>query len=56
MAMGNIDAWILRTANQSIGHLLGITFTDSLEITAPAIILGGMIAAWIVFHPRRTRY
>jgi len=54
--MGNIDAWILRMANQSIGKALGIVFTDSLEITAPVIIIGGLIVAVIVFRPRRTRY
>ena len=56
MAMGNIEGWILKMANQSVGHWIGWNFTNLAEIGVPFIILGGMIVAWMIFRPRPPKY
>jgi hypothetical protein len=56
MAMGNVEGWILKMANQSVGRWIGWNFTNLAEIGVPFIILGGMIAAWMVFRPRPPKY
>jgi hypothetical protein len=56
MAMGNVEGWILKMANQSVGRWIGWNFTNLAEIGVPVIILGGMIVAWIVFRPRPPKY
>jgi hypothetical protein len=53
--MTGVDSWVLTMANRYIGKPLGFTFSDSMEITVPAIILFGLIAGWIYLRPRRSK-
>jgi hypothetical protein len=55
-AMGNLDLWLLRSVNKMVSHYFGFTFDNTAEFLVPAIILGGIVAAWIAYRPRRTRY
>jgi hypothetical protein len=54
--MGNLDAWLLRSVNKMVGHYFGFTFDNTAEFIVPAIILGGIVVAWIAYRPRTTRY
>jgi hypothetical protein len=54
--MASVDAWIIHAANVTVGKALGIVFDQAIEIVAPIILIGGIIAAWIAFRPRKPKY
>ena len=54
--MGSLDTWLLRSVNKMVSHYFGFTFDNTAEFIVPAIILGGIVVAWIVYRPRTTRY
>ncbi|MGB8842705.1 MAG: hypothetical protein WCC64_16725 [Aliidongia sp.] len=54
--MGNWDAWLLRSVNKMVSHYFGFMFDNTAEFIVPAIILGGIVIAWIAYRPRPPKY